>query len=249
MKRTILLVALLALALPYPASASLIFDSSLGGVSGSGLGNVATILTITSPASGTIESGSVSFNGTTDVTSNVGVLAGGGTLNVGSVSTGASQTLTRTLGSVGITTASQLGIVLNASEPGGNSVNLTGLAITLFNTNGTSFFNATLPASVNFPATFTGTGNQGFVFKLDAAQAAQLQANFNAVTPAVIAGLRLGASATLADATGGNETFNLTQIAGVTPPGAVPEPGTVLLLGSALLIGAGWSYGRGRSRR
>src|SRR5262245_52575592 len=228
MKRTALLVALLALALPYPASASLIFDPSLGGVSGSGLGNVATILTITSPGSSTTESGSVSFNGTIDVLSNTGVVAAGGTSSVGSVSTGASQTLTRTLGSVSITTAAQIGIVLNAVEPAGNSINLTGLRMTLFTPAGGNFFTADLPASVNFPSTCTGTGNEGFVFRLNAAETTQLQALFNGTTPAAIAALRLGLSASLADATGGPDTFNLTMITGaVTTP--VPEPATVML--------------------
>jgi hypothetical protein len=244
MKRTALLVALLALALlPYPASASLIFDSSLGGVSGSGLGNVATILTITSPGSTSTESGSVSFNGTTDVTSNTGVIATGGTVSFGNVQTGASQTLTRTLGSLGITTAGQIGIVLNAAEPSGDAITLTGLQFTLFN-GGATFFSASLPTAQTFPTTFTGTGNQGFVFKLDAAQAATLNGLLAGLTPAQIAALRLGASASASGATGGQETFNLTQITGGVTP--VPEPGTVVLLGSALLIGAGWSFGRSR---
>src|SRR5262245_61033561 len=83
---------------PYTASANLIFDSSLGGVTGSGLGAVSTILTIQSPGSGSFESGSVERAGGADVKSDTGVLASGGTTSVGDVKTGASQTLTRTLG-------------------------------------------------------------------------------------------------------------------------------------------------------
>ncbi len=87
-----------ALSTPYVASADLIFDSSLGGVSGSGLGTVSTILTMQSSGSGSLESGSVSRSGGADVKSDTGVLASGGTTTVGDVKTGASQTLTRTLG-------------------------------------------------------------------------------------------------------------------------------------------------------
>jgi hypothetical protein len=56
MKRHLLamLVAVAAgLYMPYTASADLIFDSNLGGVAGSGLGTVSTILTMQSPGSGT----------------------------------------------------------------------------------------------------------------------------------------------------------------------------------------------------
>jgi hypothetical protein len=73
------------LAMPYVASADLIFDSSLGGVAGSGLGTVLTILTIQSPGSGSVESGSTGRASGADVTSDVGVLASGGTMNFGGV--------------------------------------------------------------------------------------------------------------------------------------------------------------------
>jgi PEP-CTERM motif-containing protein len=239
MKLKSLLIAALALSLPYPASANLIFDSSLGGVSGSGLGTVATILTIQSPGSTSTESGSVSFNGTTDVTSNTGVLAGGAPVSFGDVKTGASQTLTRTLGSVGITSAGQLAIVLNASEPAGNSITLTGLRLDIFNPAGTSIFNASLASSQAFATTFTGTGNEGFVFKLDTAQGSALNSVLAGLTASQVAALRVGLSASASEATGGLETFNLSQITAST---AVPEPATLLLLGTALMAGAGWSY-------
>src|SRR5689334_18689958 len=66
---------------------------------GTGLGAVNTVLTISSPGSTSFESGSVSFN---DVVS-------GNTQN---------QTQTRTLGQVGVSSASTLRVVFNASEPG-----------------------------------------------------------------------------------------------------------------------------------
>ena len=218
-----------ALSVPNVASGDFIFDSSLGGVTGSGLGAVATILTIQSPGSGTAESGSVSRSGGADVKSDTGVVASGGTTSVGNVKTGASQTQTQTFGGNGITQAAQIAIVFNAAEPGGNSVNLTGLQMSVFNGNA-DIFDAHLPTAKNFAATFTGIGKEGFVFKLDSSEAATLQGLLNSLTAAQVAALRIGLSASVGDATGGPETFNLATI---TP---VPEPITMFLSGTGLLL-------------
>src|SRR6266567_290479 len=238
MKRQFFAIVLgitVALSTPYAASADLIFDASLGGVTGSGLGTVATILTIQSPGSTTTESGSVSRSGGADVTSNTGVVAGGVPISVGDVKTGASQTQTQTLGGNGITQASQIAIVFNATEPGGNSVTLTGLEMTVFTA---TPFTAHLAASQIFPTTFTGIGKEGFVFRLNTAEANALQTVLNGLTSAQVAALRIGLSASASDATGGPETFNLATIT------AVPEPGTLLFVGTAL-VGLG-VWGRKR---
>src|SRR5438477_3887 len=102
--RHILLGAAAAvLLLAMPARAALVFDSTTT-MTGTGLGAVSTILTIqaTGQAMGGSESGGVTFNGSTDI------FAGA------DVKTGASQTLTRSIGSLGITDAAQIAIVFNA---------------------------------------------------------------------------------------------------------------------------------------
>jgi PEP-CTERM motif-containing protein len=230
------------LLLPSSAFASLIFDSSLGGQTGAGLGSVATILTITSPGSTSTESGSVSRSGAADVTSSTGVVAGGAPISVGNIQNG--QTQTQTLGSVGITNSAQLAIVFNAAEPGNAlSVTLTGLRVDIFSAAGASIFNASLASSVDFPTTFSGVGKEGFVFVLDALQAAAFDSALAGLTASEIAALRVGVSASVSGATGGPETFNMAQ-AQVTAT-AVPEPGITLLLSTAL-IGVAWSYRRTR---
>jgi hypothetical protein len=87
---------------------------------GSGLGSVNTLLTIQSPGSSSFEEGSVgrTVDGTSDVLT-------------GDAMSGASQSLTRTIDEVGITSASDLRIVFNAQEPGNavdNSITLSNLA-------------------------------------------------------------------------------------------------------------------------
>ena len=229
-KRLLAIVLGMAMPLtsPYAASADLIFDADLGGAAGSGLGTVSTILTIQSPGSGSFESGSVSRSGGADVTSDTGVLLNGSTTDVGNVKTGASQTLTRTLGGNGITKASQIAIVFNADEPSGNSITLTGLKMSVFNGN-TNIFDAQLAQWMAFATTFTGIGKQGFVFRLDTAEAAALQTKLDALSdPATVAALRIGLSASASDATGGPETFNVATIT------AVPEAGTLLFTATAL---------------
>jgi hypothetical protein len=182
------------------------------------------------------------------VKSDTGVLASGGTTNVGDVKTGASQTLTQTLGGNGITKASQIAIVFNADEPSGNSVTLTGLQMSIFNGN-TDIFDAHLAASVTFPTTFTGIGNQGFVFRLNSAEAATLQGLLTPLSSTDLAALRIGLSASASDATGGPETFNLATITAVAEPGTLPFVGTALVGLGGLGAEAAAESCRGLTRR
>ena len=197
-----------------PASAALIF-SSPENFGGTGLGAVSTILTITSPGSSSTETGTVAFNGTTDV------------ITGSQVMTGASQTQTRLISQLGLATAADLRVVFNAVEPGGaqNSITLTNLVLSIFNSAGTSLFSSSAFSPVAFANTFTGAGNSGFVFRLDAADAALAQSVFSSTN-------RIGLSASANMAEGGIETFFVANSPRVV---TVPEPASMALLGTGLL--------------
>ena len=192
-------------------------------IGGTGLGTVSTLLTLQSPANSALESGSVARAGGLDV------LAGDTT----------ALNRTYSFSELSITDSAQIGIVFNASEPRGrNSVTLTRLQLSIYSADGgTALYNSgavLCGAEVNFcelENTFSGTGNSGFLFTLDAAQAA-------AASTFVTASNRIGLSATVADATGGNETFFVTRVdVPVAPP--VPEPETYALMLAGLgLMGA-----------
>jgi len=184
---------------------------------GSGLGSVNTILTINSPNNSTVESGSVSFNGTTDVITGSTAL------------TGASQTQTRTIGSLGLTDASMLRVVFNAVEPGNaGSITLTNLVLSIFSSTGATLFTSGAFSPISFTDTFTGTGNSGFVFRLDAADTLAAQAaGFGSTSN------RIGLTAAASSATGGNETFFVAAAGSRVV--TVPEPATMGLFSAALL--------------
>ncbi|MGE5523081.1 MAG: PEP-CTERM sorting domain-containing protein [Rhodospirillaceae bacterium] len=217
------------------ANASLVFLGNAD-LTGTGLGAVPTVLTVTSPANTTTESGSVAWNGTANVTT-------GNTIAI---------TQTRTLAEAGATAASNLRIVFNADEPGttaDNSITLNSLVMTIFSPTGTSLFTANLAPTgtaetpITFNATQTGIGRAGFVFGLDAAQAAAAQ---TAAFAGAFQNNRIGLSASLSNATGGPETFFVGNQGGAGGPGGlpplvgpIPEPGTMAMLATGLLAMGG----------
>ena len=201
-------LALCAAALP--AHAMLVLQGPED-FNGTGLGAVNTILTLQSPGNSSFEQGSVGF----------------GDVITGDAKTGASQTQTLSIGEVGVASASDIRVVFNALEPGNsaNSVTLDNLVLTIFNPAGTALWSSGAFTPVSFADTFTGAGNSGFVFALDAAQAAAAQA---AAFGNDFASNIFGLSASVSNATGGFETFFVAGAGGDVPP--IPEPQTYALM-------------------
>jgi hypothetical protein len=229
--RLIKSVVAAGIALVATTSHASLIGGTLQNLQGTGLGAVNTILTLQSQGSSTDESGSVGWNGSGDV-------------RVGDYQQGASQTLTRTIGGAGITSASSLRLVFNPVEPqnaAGSSINLDSLVLSFFSPTGSTLFTSGAFSGQTFDATDAGTGNAGFVFQLDPAQAAEAQAA--AFTGSTFSQNRIGLSASLSNAAGGPDTFFIANFTGGAPgaggPGggstAVPEPATLALLGLGML--------------
>jgi len=229
--RTLAAVSLVATPF-FAARADLVlFSPSLVTLGGTGLGAVNTILTIQSQGNNTTETGCVSFNGSTDVIGNV-VSGGACTGAGGDVKTGASQTQTRTLSEAGITTGSNFAVFFNAVEPAGNGITLNTLVASFYNSAGLLLHSAVYAGPHDFDVTDPGTGKSGYVFTLNAAEAATLQ---TFITSLGAGNIRVGISASAGNpvaATGGNDTFFIFNAN--TPVGAVPEPSTAALLATGI---------------
>ncbi len=215
------------------AAASIIPASSID-LGGTGLGAVNTLLTIQSPGNSTIETGCTGWNGTAVITTGCGFANSNVQAQFGAP----------TVASTGVTSAADLRIVFNGSEPGNASdIQLNQLVLTFYNSAGTLTNVHSLAAPILFPSVQSGTGNSGFVFMLDAAEASTAQTFINNNGGLGSVHIGLGASAGVGDggpgsATGGLETFFVGSSGSISPTagdGDAPEPSSSLLIGAGLL--------------
>jgi len=168
-------------------------------------------LSIQSPKNTANAYGGVSWNGSRDVIS-------------GEIAKQGEHTKTLTFGQVGLSNASQLRIFMDIEDPD-NDLILHELTLTAYGSNGAILFQGSFTAG---PQYFTeiggGQGHGDYVFGLDPAQAARLQAAFEADP-----NLRLGLFARTSDDTG---SFTNFKIGAAADP--IPEPMTMILFGTGL---------------
>jgi opacity protein-like surface antigen len=203
-----------------PASADLVYlpgENTL--FQGAGLGAVNTLLTLKSPGNSSSESGAVFAIG-----------AGLGTS--GDASRGASQSSLPTLGALGIGSASDLRLILNAVEPSGNSITVRQLTLSFYDALGVPLTSFMLGGPLTLDSTYTGIGQAGFVFGLDAAQSTVAGMAIDS-SGTRWADVRVGLAASLTDATGGPESFFISAAPVATP---VPEPGSAAMFAAGLAL-------------
>src|SRR6476660_1734347 len=206
-----------------PASATLDLLTPLQ-QQGQGVGAVFTTLFLQGQGNNTTESGGVNFNGSV----------------FGDAGSGQSQSRTFTLGDIGITSANQLGLIVNLAEPGSEnppSVNtansvLTGtqatmsntISLNVFSSTGTLLETHTAAAGLQLNQVAAGLGGSGLLFALSPAEQTQLNNTIanNAGTEVFSTG------ATFANAQGGPETISALHLLGGVA--AVPEPETYAMM-------------------
>ncbi|MDN3922712.1 PEP-CTERM sorting domain-containing protein [Roseateles violae] len=211
------------------AQASLEFKG-VQDLNGTGLGAVQTVLTLHATGGGDTAMGSV------------GVGVGNTMQTTGDALTGASQTQLLSFGDAGIRDLSALRVVFNAAEPGNsaaNGIELNNLMLSFYDPSGNQVFSSGVFSPQSYDATFTGVGKAGFLFGLDATQTAAAQA---ALGPS-FSGYRIGLSASVAQATGGPETFYLSNAVVAAP---VPEPSSYALTLMGMIAVGGFVLRRRR---
>jgi hypothetical protein len=160
-------IATVAFAAPPLAHAALVYDAAVH-LPAQGFGNAPRDLTVHAAGSGCVgvsATGSITI-GSGSCISDALVQDGNGITNLGgsepSPHTDNQKYGVPTAASLGISTADQIGILFNATEPGGDSANVIDLTLKFYGVDGTLF--GAINGQQYFPTTEPGNGVAGFVF-------------------------------------------------------------------------------------
>jgi hypothetical protein len=230
-----------------PASANIIYDSSIN-ITGQGFGNAPRLLTLQEKGNGdNIESGcvragaggSISFGaGACIGDPSAGLFQGNGKANVGGDEVQPQADNQKfgvpTLAELGFRDASDIGLLFNAIEPGGDGVSIDDVTLKFYDTSGSLL--AAIDGSHQLSSTFPGNGNAGFVFTVDATQQAFLNsAIFNLPN---FSDIRIALESTISNAQAGPESwlaFNTGRSGGSSGGTPVPAPAGLGLFALAAL--------------
>ena len=215
------LAAVLIAFSPATATASLIQLNDVN-LTGQGIGAQLTVITLQSPGSSSVESGTVEFDGST----------------TGNVQTGSSQSTTFTLADLGLAASanpgSALAFIVNLTEPGSETPPMVttaapyGITLTVYDQTGTASTSFSSAIGLVLEQVAGGVGGSGILFGLDAMQAG----DFNTFVFGNPGTEVMAVSASFANAVGGHDVIQATTLTG---PAVVPEPATMMLLGTGLL--------------
>ena len=206
-------VAMSVFALPQAASASLVYDESIL-ITGQGFGNNPRLLTEQENGNGDdIESacvsagsgGSIGF-GSGSCISDSDVFKGNGFSNFGGDEVNPQGDNHKygipTIGEMGFEDASDIGILFNATEPGGDGLSIDDLTLKFYQDGNLV---AAIDGSHEFGNTEQGNGRAGFVFVVDQEQQDYLNEAVFGLPD--FSDIRIALEATISDAQGGPESF------------------------------------------
>lgn len=234
--------------IPLSASASLVYNAELRAPA-QGFGTAPRDLTLQATGQTSFESGAVNYLGAAGI--GFGTAIADGLVHDGNGVTNSSGTAAMpnpladdqkygvpTAGSLGITTASQIGVLFNATEPSGDSINVLDVTLKFYSAAG-SFLGA-IDGQQNFLSSNPGNGVAGFTFVVSGDELSYV----NGLLAAGGSGTTFALEASIGDFAGGPESFLIYNLGGSTPP--IPEPSTyALLLGGLGVIG--WMARRRRT--